>query len=90
MTEAEHVKAVPPPSSITDQPFAIDDVLFAPTDDRRFERATRDGALVGEVLLDDAQYWFARKIVVGDVISDWKPMRSVHEARAFIVSKIRQ
>lgn len=81
-----------PPDTITAQPFKLDDLVFSPTDDRRFEHATRDDVLIGAVLLDTnkngERVWLARKLIA-DEMSDWKPMRCVHEARAFIVSRTR-
>lgn len=88
MNEAERVQQFEPPSGIAAGPFDLDGVTFIP--DGRFERATRDGALIGDVLHDDNRFWFARKPDAGGTLSDWQFMRCVHEARAFIVSKIRQ
>lgn len=70
----------PPPGTITEAPFMLDDVLFTP--DRIFERASREGELIGELVLDDNRFWFARK-PAGQ--GEWQPMRCVHEARAFLV-----
>lgn len=89
-----------PPKSISATEFALDDCVFTPTHPGRIERATRGGYVVGDVLLDlipdpadkekAIERWMARKIdpLSGD-LCDWKPMRCVHEARAFVVSRIR-
>lgn len=79
-----------PPSCITDAPLQLDDVLFTPNDARRIDRATRDGVHVGDVLRDDERFWFARKFDHNGELSDWRPMRCVHEARAFLVSKVKR
>lgn len=47
------------------------------------------GALLNKIIrdvLDDNQFWFARKLLDNE-LSDWKPMRCVHEVRAYLVSK---
>lgn len=89
MTETE-IAAIPYPTGICEEPFALDDVVFTPNDQRRIERATRDGQYIGDVLLDDNRFWFARKFDARGELIDWKLMRSAAEARAFLVSKIRQ
>lgn len=90
MTEtapADHVLKEWPPDTIATESFTLDDVTFTPTDDGRFEHATRDGHYpIGDVLHDDNRFWFARKLIDNE-LSDWKPMRCVHEARAYLVSK---
>lgn len=90
MTEEHHAPCkIWPPDWIASAPFALDDVLFTPTADRRFERAERGGTYLGDVLYDTAGFWFARKVQVDGDLSDWLPMRCVHEARALLVSRIR-
>lgn len=63
----------------------LDDLEFMVDEQQRSEIATCQGGPVGDVLLDDNAEWFARKLD-----GKWRPMRSAAEARAFIVSKIRQ
>lgn len=78
------------PTGIVDAPIALDDLIFTPNDSRRIERATRGTDYVGDVLHDDNRFWFARKVDANGELSDWKPMRCAAEARAFLVSRIRQ
>jgi hypothetical protein len=99
MTEQKPPEKTCPPDDICVEPFDLDDLVFAPSD-ARIERATRDGAHVGDVLRDDVpdpadpektiSHWFARKVdaLTGN-LSDWQYMRCVHEARAFLVSRRR-
>jgi hypothetical protein len=83
------VKSPKYPTEIVTYSFWLDDVVFAPIS-RNMESAQRDGVLLGHALLDDNRFWFARKFDAHGELSDWKPMRSAAEARAFLVSKIRQ
>lgn len=79
-----------PPHGIAPEPFDLDGVTFTPFVISRMEQATRDGNCIGHVLLDDDRFWFARKLDASGNLSDWKEMRCVHEARAFIVSRNRK
>lgn len=74
------------PTKIVTEPFTLDEVKFTPNDQRRQERATHDDQYIGDVLLDDNRFWFARKFDARGEMTDWKPMRCAAEARAFIVS----
>lgn len=89
MTEPAAI-APPYPTEIVTEPFALDDLVFTPHVGGQIERGTRDGSYVGDVLLDDNRFWFARKHDARGELSDWQPMRSAAEARAFVVSRIRQ
>jgi len=91
-TEAERVSAPEYPTEIVTEPFTLDGVEFIPHPHAttRIENAYRGAVRVGDVLHDDNRFWFARKFDAHGELSDWKPMRSAAEARAFIVSNIRQ
>lgn len=79
------------PTGIVTKPFVLDGVSFSPFGPHgNMERAERDHAHVGDVLLDKGTDWKVRKRDARGELSDWKPMRCVAEARAFIVSRVRQ
>lgn len=92
MTETERIAAPNYPADIVTAPFTLDDVTFIPHPHAttRIENAYRGADRVGDVLLDDNRFWFARKFDAHGELSDWKPMSSAASARAFLVSKIRQ
>ena len=79
------------PTGIVTEPFTLDDLIFTPDPQGhgRIERVTRDDQYIGDVLHDDNRFWFARKFNAEGALSDWLPMRSAAEARAFMVSKTR-
>lgn len=96
-----YIITVPPPptpDTIAAEAFDLDDVTFTPNDAGRIERATRGNVYVGDVLLDviqtecspDQHRFLARKADQWGEMSDWKPMRCVHEARAFLISRNKQ
>lgn len=97
MTEpAKPSEKIWPPNDIVADSFTIDGVLFVMRQPGRLEAAIRGEARIGEVLKDIKQdkeqdapavRWMARKPDVTGEWCDWKEMRCVHEARAFIVSK---
>lgn len=91
MTETA-TPAIPYPTGICEQPFLLDGVTFIPHPHAttRIENAFRGADRIGDVLLDDNRFWFARKFDGAGELSDWKPMRCAAEARAFIVSSRRQ
>lgn len=101
MTEPQLAPVIPqPPDGITPETFQIDDVSFEPFAAFRMERALRNGRHIGDVLMDlvpadddpskEQRRWFARKVNTVGELGEWQRMRCVHEARAFIVSRIRQ
>lgn len=90
MTDTAPLPVADYPIGIVTEPFGLDGFGFAPHGrGGQIERVTRAGDYAGDVLLDDNRFWFARKPDARGELSDWQPMRSVAEARAFIVSKIR-
>lgn len=89
-----------PPDTIGAEPFTLDGVQFTPQPPALIERADRDGDYVGDVLRDEVPNradpstieprWLARKVhPQRGELSDWMPMRCVHEARAYLVSVTR-
>jgi hypothetical protein len=73
------------------EPLLLDDVCFLVDEKLRSEIATCAGEHIGDVLLDGTASWFARKLKPdGETFGEWKHMRSAAEARAYIVSKVRQ
>lgn len=66
---------------MSEHPIILDGVEFRSAGADR-EQSFRDGALIGELELEEIEMrWRARK---GD--GDWRPMRSAAEARAYICS----
>jgi hypothetical protein len=99
MTQTELLTPPPYPTDIVTEPFTLDDLKFTPTHPGQIERATRNDRHVGDVLVDrrlhsdgktTIETWFARKVDANDELSDWKPMRCAAEARAFLVSRVKQ
>lgn len=73
------------------EPHRLDHLFFVPdcTDGERAFHA--DGQFVGEFEIDEICGAFrARKLTFFGGYDDWRPMRCAAEARAFLVSRLKQ
>ena len=90
MTPEAQARVAEQQRQMSTEPQMLDDLLFTPDAVRRSEMATCEGEHIGDVLLDDEAQWFARKLAPNGEWAEWKHVRSAAEARAFIVSKVKQ
>lgn len=72
-------------------PFRLDHLYFVPDPVEGETAFHADGEFVGEFELDEIMGGYrARKVTFFGGYFDWRPMRRASEARAFLISKIRQ
>ncbi len=72
-------------------PFQLDHLVFVPEVTESEAAFHCDGDFVGEFEIDEIKgNYRARKLTFFGGFDDWRPMRSAAEARAYLVSKIRQ
>ncbi len=76
---------------MTPESFRLDHLAFVPDTVDGETAFQMDGDFVGEFELDEIHGDYrARKLTFFGGYDDWRPMRCAAEARAFLVSKIRQ
>ncbi len=72
-------------------PFRLDHLVFVPEITESEAAYHGDGDFVGEFEIDEVHGGYrARKLTFFGGFDYWRRMRSAAEARAFLVSKIRQ
>lgn len=67
----------------------LDHLFFVPDKYGNEQAFHADGDLAGEITFDEVWQRFEARKPIGCDVSPWRPMRCVHEARAFIVSQRR-